>query len=83
MIQEDFGGRLPGCQFIPIELDSGDYFSGSPPLEAIKGGKRKYAEKTFHVMKVGYHINWSQVYFLSIHPFHQVLSRQLNIPVKC
>ena len=41
-------------QFVAIEVDSGDYFLGSTPLEAIKNGKAKYPEKAFHVMKVGY-----------------------------
>lgn len=41
-------------QFIAIEVDSGDYFLGSTPLEAIKKAKLRYPEKVFHVMKVGY-----------------------------
>jgi hypothetical protein len=41
-------------QFVAIEVDSGDYFLGSTPLEAIKNGKAKHPEKAFHVMKVGY-----------------------------
>jgi len=41
-------------QFVAIEVDSGEYFLGSTPLEAIKSGKAKYPEKPFHVMKVGY-----------------------------
>jgi hypothetical protein len=41
-------------QFVAIEVDSGDYFLGSTPLEAIKNGKVKYPKKAFHVMKVGY-----------------------------
>lgn len=41
-------------QFVAIEVDSGDYFLGSTPLEAIKNGKVKHPEKAFHIMKVGY-----------------------------
>ena len=41
-------------QFVAIEVDSGDYFLGSTPLEAIEKGKLKYPDKVFHVMKVGY-----------------------------
>jgi hypothetical protein len=50
-------GTLEACcrgQFVAIEVDSGDYFLGPTPLEAIKGGKSRYPEKSFHVMKVGY-----------------------------
>ncbi len=41
-------------QFVAIEADSGDYFLGSTPLEAVDNGKRRYPKKIFHVMKVGY-----------------------------
>lgn len=41
-------------QFIAIEVDSGDYFLGSTPLEAIKKAKLRYPEKVFHVIRVGY-----------------------------
>lgn len=41
-------------QFVAIEVESGDYFLGHTPLEAIKNGKQKYPKKLFHVMKVGY-----------------------------
>lgn len=41
-------------QFVAIEIDSGDYFLGSSPLEAIKKGKQRYPNKVFHVMKVGF-----------------------------
>jgi hypothetical protein len=41
-------------QFVAIDADSGEYFLGSTPLEAIKNGKLKYPEKAFHVIKVGY-----------------------------
>jgi len=41
-------------QFVAIDADSGEYFLGSTPLDAIKNGKLKYPEKAFHVMKVGY-----------------------------
>ena len=41
-------------QFVAVEVDSGDYFLGSTPLEAITSGKRKHPEKPFHAMKVGY-----------------------------
>jgi hypothetical protein len=41
-------------QFVAIEVDTGDYFLGSTPLEAIKNGKQKHPKKVFHVMKVGY-----------------------------
>jgi hypothetical protein len=46
----------PCCrgQFVAVEADSGDYFLGSTPLEAINNGKARYPEKVFHVMKVGY-----------------------------
>jgi len=50
-------GTLEVCcrgQFVAIEVDSGDYFLGATPLEAVKSGKAKYPEKVFHVMKVGY-----------------------------
>ena len=49
--------NLESCcrgQFIAIEADSGDYFLGPTPLEAIQGGKSKHPKKSFHVMKVGY-----------------------------
>ena len=54
---EQLKGTLEACcrgQFVAIEVDSGDYFLGLTPLEAINGGKFKYPEKSFHVMKVGY-----------------------------
>jgi hypothetical protein len=41
-------------QFVAIEVNSGDYFFGSTPLEAINNGKQKYPERFFHVMRVGY-----------------------------
>jgi len=41
-------------QFVAIEVDSGEYFLGSTPLEAIKHGRVKYPERPFHVMKVGF-----------------------------
>jgi hypothetical protein len=50
-------GTLEACcrgQFVAIEIDSGDYFLGGTPLEAIKSGKAKHPGKAFHVMKVGY-----------------------------
>jgi len=50
-------GSLETCcrgQFVAVEVDSGDYFLGPTPLEAINNGKSKYPEKSFHVMKVGY-----------------------------
>ena len=49
--------NLEGCcrgQFVAVEVDSGDYFLGRSPLEAIMSGKEKHPEKIFHVMKVGY-----------------------------
>ena len=54
---EQLKGTLEACcrgQFVAIEADSGDYFLGPTPLEAIKGGKFKYPGRSFHVMKVGY-----------------------------
>ena len=50
-------GSLETCcrgQFVAIEVDSGDYFLGPTPLEAVKNGKAKYPPKAFHIMKVGY-----------------------------
>jgi len=41
-------------QFVAIEADSGDFFLGSTPLEAVNSGKWRHPKKTFHVMKVGY-----------------------------
>lgn len=41
-------------QFVAIEVDSGDCFLGSTPLDAIKNGKLRYPNRVFHVMKVGY-----------------------------
>lgn len=41
-------------KFVAIEVDSGSYFLGSTPLEAIKYGKKTFPHKMFHVMKVGY-----------------------------
>jgi len=41
-------------KFVAIEVNSGDYFLGSTPLEAINNGKQRYPEEIFHVMKVGY-----------------------------
>ncbi len=49
--------NLESCcrgQFVAVEADSGDYFLGATPLEAIKSGKKRHPEKQFHVMKVGY-----------------------------
>ena len=40
-------------QFVAIEVDSGDYFLGDTPLDAIHRGKEKYPDKPFHVMRVG------------------------------
>lgn len=44
--------KYPG-QFVAIEVNSGNYFLGSTPLEAIKKAKMKYPDDSFHVMKVG------------------------------
>jgi len=41
-------------QFAAIEVNSGDCFLGSTPLEAINSGKQRYPEEVFHVMKVGH-----------------------------
>lgn len=41
-------------KFVAIEVESGDYFLGANPLDAIRKGKQKYPKKVFHVMKVGY-----------------------------
>jgi hypothetical protein len=41
-------------QFVAIEVESGEYFLGATPLQAIKNAQKKYATKSFHVMKVGY-----------------------------
>ncbi len=41
-------------KFVAIEVDSGSYFLGSTPMEAIKKGKKTSPGKMFHVMKVGY-----------------------------
>ncbi len=41
-------------QFVAIEVESGEYFLGSTPLMAIKNAQKKYATKSFHVMKIGY-----------------------------
>ena len=60
-------------QFVAIEVDSGDYFLGSTPLEAIKNGKAKYPEKAFHVMKVGY----KAAVLLKTHPPWDVFACQL------
>jgi len=37
-----------------IEVNSGDYFLGSTPLEAINNNKQRYPKEVFHVMKVGH-----------------------------
>lgn len=37
-------------KFVAIEVDSGSYFLGSTPLEAIKNGKKTFPQKMFHVM---------------------------------
>jgi hypothetical protein len=42
----------PG-QFVAIEVDSGDYFLGATPLEAVTKAKQRYPDRVFHVMKVG------------------------------
>ena len=41
-------------QFVAIEANSGDYFLGSTPLEAVNKGKQRYPKEVFHVMKVGH-----------------------------
>jgi hypothetical protein len=41
-------------QFVAIEANSGDYFLGSTPLEAINNGKQRYPKRFFHVMRIGY-----------------------------
>lgn len=40
--------------FVAIEVDSGNYFLGSTPLESIERGKQRYPDKVFHLIRVGY-----------------------------
>ena len=61
-------------QFVAIEANSGDYFLGSTPLEAINNDKQIYPEEVFHIMKVDHKasiklkggiLQWQQAYGLN------------------
>jgi len=41
-------------EIVAIEVESGDYFLGNSIVEATEKAKRKYPDRLFHVIKVGY-----------------------------
>ena len=41
-------------KFVAIEIISGDYFIGNSILEALDAAKKKYPDRLFHTIKIGY-----------------------------
>lgn len=41
-------------EYLVIEVESGDYFIGRTIEEAGKKARRKYPDKIFHLIKIGY-----------------------------
>ncbi|MBM3239143.1 hypothetical protein FJZ31_22850 [Candidatus Poribacteria bacterium] len=41
-------------QIVAIEIDSEDYFLGASFVEAVKKAKKKYPDKLFYFVKVGF-----------------------------
>lgn len=41
-------------KFVVIEVESGDYFVADTVLEAVQEAQKKYPNKVFHTIKIGY-----------------------------
>ena len=41
-------------QIVAIEIDSEDYFLGASVVEAVKEAKKRYSDKLFYFVKVGF-----------------------------
>lgn len=41
-------------EFVAIEVESGDYFVGPTIGAALAKASRKYPDKRFHIMRIGY-----------------------------
>jgi hypothetical protein len=41
-------------EFVAIEVESGDYFVGPTIGTALAKASRKYPDKRFHIMRIGY-----------------------------
>jgi len=39
---------------VAIDVDTGEYFLGKTVIEAVKTGKKKYPNKIFYTMRVGF-----------------------------
>ncbi|MCR4405262.1 MAG: hypothetical protein NUW06_08345 [Candidatus Acetothermia bacterium] len=48
VVKEHFG------QFIAIEVDSGDYFTGDTAIEATQKARAKHPDKIFFLGRIGY-----------------------------
>jgi len=48
-LEQRYKGRI-----VAIEIDSGDYFLGKTPLEAVEKGRKKYPQKLFYAIRIGY-----------------------------
>lgn len=41
-------------EIVAIETESGDYFLAGRVIEAIEKARKKYPDKLFHVVRIGY-----------------------------
>lgn len=49
--------------FVAIEVESGKYFLGKSPEEALNIAQKKFPDKIFHLIRIGYagvyNVSWS------------------------
>ena len=48
-LEQKYKGRI-----VAIEVESGDYFLGRTPLEAVEKGRKVHPHKLFYVIRVGH-----------------------------
>lgn len=50
-------------EFVAIDIETEDYFIGKSPEEALKKAAKKYPDKIFHLIRIGYlgiyKVSWS------------------------
>lgn len=44
-------------EFVAIEVESGDYFLGDSPAEAVGRARERYTDRLFHLMRIGYPVS--------------------------
>ena len=41
-------------EIVAVDVESGDYFFGKTVIEAVERGRKKYPNRIFHAVRVGY-----------------------------